>query len=178
MLELSTFFIASEIANYQLMKQLEYLSTVDVLTGCKNRNAMNNAVNDIISGKTVMKEEYAVIFADLNGLKRVNDEKGHNAGDRLLRTAAAILSQTFYECDVYRAGGDEFMLMVPGLSEEVLKERFIKINSGIDTDVHFAFGYYFVKNGEDIRSAMRLADERMYMDKNEYYTQHPEKKYR
>ncbi len=100
MLELSTFFIASEIANYQLMRQLEYLSTVDMLTGCKNRNAMNNAINDITTGKTVMPERYAVIFADLNGLKHINDEKGHSVGDKLLRTASAFLCQKFCECDV------------------------------------------------------------------------------
>ena len=59
-----------------------------------------------------MPENYAVVFADLNGLKRVNDEKGHNAGDRLLRTASAKLSQVFCDCDIYRAGGDEFMLIL------------------------------------------------------------------
>ena len=72
-LELSTFLIASEIANYKLMKQLEYLSSIDMLTSCKNRNAMNNLVSDIIDGKKLMPESYAVVFADLNGLKRIND---------------------------------------------------------------------------------------------------------
>ena len=177
-LELSTYFMASEIANYKMMKQLEFLSTVDMLTGCKNRNAMNNAINDIVSGKVKMPDEYAVIFADLNGLKRVNDEKGHNAGDRLLRTASAILSETFYECEVFRAGGDEFMVIVPNVPEEILKERLTMVNNGLNNDVRFAFGYYYVKDDEDVRSAMRRADERMYLDKEEYYKNHPNEKYR
>ena len=61
------------------MKQLEFLSSIDLLTGCKNRNAMNNAVDDIVSGIIKISEPYAVVFADLNGLKRINDEKGHGA---------------------------------------------------------------------------------------------------
>ena len=177
-LELSTFLIASQIANYQLMKQLEYLGTIDILTGCKNRNAMNSTIDDIISGKVPMPDRYIVIFADLNGLKRVNDEKGHNTGDKMLRTASAILGQIFFEGDVYRAGGDEFMLIIPEMPEEDLKARFIEINEAQNEDVHFAFGYHYVESGEDVRKAMRLADERMYADKNEYYAQHPEWKYR
>lgn len=179
-LELSTFLIASEISNYQLMKQLEILSTIDMLTGCKNRNAMNNAVDDIIIGKNRLSEPAAVVFADLNGLKRINDNKGHSAGDRLIRTAAAVLSQVFYDFDVYRAGGDEFMVITKGLCEAALKSRMeqLKEKSVIDEDIHFAVGYCFVSDGDDIRTAMRVADEMMYADKKEYYDEHPELKYR
>ena len=70
------------------------------------------------------------------------------------------------------------MLMVSGISEDSLKEKFAKINSGLDNDIHFAFGYYCLNKDDDIRETMRRADERMYADKNEYYAQHPEKKYR
>lgn len=178
MLELSTLFISSEIANHQLMKQLEYLSSVDVLTGCKNRNAMNGIVNEIATGEIDMPERYAVILADLNGLKRVNDENGHDAGDRMLRTAASILDRVFYDCDLFRAGGDEFMLIAPGLTEEDIDGRISQVNDSKEADIHFAFGYCHVEDGKDIRKAMRTADERMYLDKNEYYSQHPELKYR
>ena len=94
-LELTTFFIASEISNYQLLQKLKTLSTIDMLTGAKNRNAMNNDISDIIDGKTKLKLPCSVIFADLNGLKRVNDENGHNEGDHLLKTATNILSGVF-----------------------------------------------------------------------------------
>lgn len=128
-LELTTFFIASELSNYQLLNKLEVMSTVDMLTGVKNRNAMNNDVSDILSGKTEIRYPYSVIFTYLNGLKRVNDESGHNEGDKILKKAANILSGVFFDADVYR-------------------------------------------------SAMRVADERMYADKKAYYDLHPEKKYR
>jgi diguanylate cyclase (GGDEF)-like protein len=178
-LELSSHLIASEISNYQLLKQLEILSSMDMLTGCKNRNAMNKFVDMTVDGKSGVSE-YTVVFADLNGLKRINDEKGHVAGDAVIRTAAALLGQVFYEAEIYRAGGDEFVLIVPVTDSGVIEEKIkqLKEKSAIDPDVNFAAGYYIVKNGEDIRDAMKTADERVYADKELYYSEHPERKYR
>ena len=83
-LELTTFFIASEIANYQLLLRLEKMSTMDMLTGVKNRNKMNTMVDDIVAGSIELQLPYAVVFTDLNGLKSVNDINGHSEGDRIL----------------------------------------------------------------------------------------------
>ena len=179
-LELTTFFLASEIANYQLMKKLEMLSSMDMLTGVNNRNTMNNKVDEIVEGKRKMKYPYSVVFADLNGLKRVNDEEGHIAGDQLLKNAAAILRGVFYDCEVYRAGGDEFMVLADGLDETEIEARVKQlIDQAANTrNVHFAVGTCAVNKGDDIRSAMHTADERMYADKNAYYEQHPDRKYR
>ena len=110
-LELTTFFIASEVANYQLLQKLEMLSSTDLLTGVKNRNAMNNRVLRIVTGRERMPNSYGVIFADLNGLKTVNDDKGHRAGDKLLKKAADTLKTTFSGSEIYRAGGDEFVII-------------------------------------------------------------------
>ena len=179
-LELATFFIASEIANYQLMNKLEELGSMDMLTKVKNRNAMNNYVNEVVAGKTAPKYPCAVIFADLNGLKRVNDEEGHAAGDRLLKNAAAILRGVFFDCEVYRAGGDEFMIVAPETDEAVFKERAKRLaeQSSDANAVSFAIGAGFMKEGDDIRAAMRAADENMYANKDEYYARNPERKYR
>ena len=178
-LELTTFFIASEIANYQLLQKLRTLSTIDMLTGAKNRNAMNNAISDIIDGKIQLKLPCSVIFADLNGLKRVNDENGHNEGDHLLKTATNLLSGVFFEAEVYRAGGDEFMIIAQDMDADTLAKRIEKLESQSDKDnVSLSVGTYVINQNEDIRSAMRVADERMYADKKAYYEKHPERKYR
>lgn len=179
-LELTSFFIASEVSNFQLVQRLEVLSSMDMLTGVKNRNTMNNVVDGIVSGKTIPEYPYAVIFADLNGLKRINDEKGHGAGDQLLKTAASILRGIFFDGEVYRAGGDEFMIITAPTDEKSLEKRVDRLKEQAEStdSVHFAIGICMVTKGEDIRTAMRLADERMYKDKNEYYTLHPERKYR
>ncbi len=179
-LELSTFFIAAEIANYQLLSKLEILSSMDMLTEAKNRNSMNALVDDIINGEMEISYPYAVLFADLNGLKQVNDESGHSAGDNVLKKAAAILKETFPDSDVYRAGGDEFMVIAMGMDEAEVKKREARIReeaARVD-GLHFAIGTHVVQIGEDIRQAMRSADKGMYTDKREYYATHPDRRYR
>ena len=178
-LELTTFFIASEIANYQLLQKLETMSTMDMLTGVKNRNAMNNMISNIIDGKCQVRYPYSVVFTDLNGLKRVNDENGHTEGDNLLKTTANIFSGIFYDADVYRAGGDEFMIIAADMDEDMLEARLKRVKEQAEKEnVQVSIGTYVVREGEDIRTAMRVADERMYADKNAYYEAHPELKYR
>ena len=175
-LEVTTFFLASEIASYQLLNKLEIMSTIDSLTGVRNRNMMNNRVDEIVAGREPVP--VAVLFADLNGLKRVNDDSGHSAGDKMLQTAASILQGVFHDGEVYRAGGDEFMIIVPGIEEEELQNRVARVHflSGKTEDVRFSIGVCYGK--KDIRKAMRLADERMYAFKNAYYEAHPDLKYR
>ncbi|MBQ1575056.1 MAG: sensor domain-containing diguanylate cyclase [Clostridiales bacterium] len=178
-LELTTYFIASEIANYQLLKKLETMSTIDMLTGVKNRNAMNNMISNILDGKSKMKCPYSVVFTDLNGLKRVNDENGHTEGDNLLKTTAHLFSGIFYDAEVYRAGGDEFMILASEMDEDILEARLKRVAEQAEKEnIHVSIGTYVVREGEDIRTAMRVADERMYADKNAYYEAHPELKYR
>ncbi len=175
-LELTTFFIASEIANYQLLQRLEMLSTTDMLTGVLNRNAMNNRVLRLVSGRERTPQSIAIIFADLNGLKPINDVEGHNAGDCLLKEAAMILKLTFDECEIYRAGGDEFVVVAldkPKKRLETLVEKLRK-DSEDPENVSFALGFYYDDKGGDIRAAMREADALMYEDKKRFYDRFPE----
>ena len=173
-LELSTFFIASEIANYQLVGKLEQLSNMDLLTGVMNRNSMNNRVSQFINGE-VPHKSLAVIFADLNGLKPVNDNQGHDAGDNLLKEASFILRDNFTTGEVYRAGGDEFLVIVLDQPKEVIEAQVQKLHeeSMIPNHVSFALGFYYDDKGCDIRKAMHEADVRMYEDKKQFYARFP-----
>ena len=179
-LELTSFFIASEISNYKLLKKLEFLSTLDMLTGVMNRNSMNNDVDAIAKGEGDINAPYAVIFVDMNGLKRVNDEKGHSEGDKVLKLAANILSVVFPGSKIYRAGGDEFVVLATDLDDVTLEMKIKQVTEQADAteDVRFAIGTCMAGAGDDIRKAMRIADERMYDNKKEYYEIHPEQKYR
>ena len=179
-LELTAFFLAAEIANYQLLRRLEVMSSVDMLTGVRNRNVMNAMVDDIRSGRAILQTPYAVVFADLNGLKLVNDEGGHREGDRILKQAAKILSEVFPDHEVYRAGGDEFMIIAPGMDEEEAeaKRKQIRERAKAVKDLAMAIGIHIVHGGEDIRSAMSAADQQMYAEKRDYYTRHPDRRSR
>ena len=177
-LESTSFFIASEIANYRLLDQLKIMGEYDMLTGVKNRNAMNQRVDDIINGKEELPESNAVLFIDLNGLKLVNDKNGHNKGDVLLKKAADILKAIFPGDGIYRAGGDEFMVLAAGIDEETLSQKLAKLDSyrtGSD-DVSFSLGYCLFDKRSDIRQAMGTADRKMYSDKEEFYERFPDRK--
>lgn len=179
-LELTTFFVASEISNNILMERLRTLSSIDMLTGIMNRNIMNNRVDRVIAGKDVLETPYAIIFTDLNGLKRLNDTEGHQCGDETLKEAAHLLSDVFYDCEVYRVGGDEFMVIACKMEPETVDARVRELieKANASESVRFAVGVSLSKDEPDILKAMRSADKRMYEDKKKYYEQHPDRIYR
>lgn len=176
-LELTTFLIAAVISNHQLLSRLEVMSTVDGLTQVGNRNAMNARVDSLMSGVIRQPVTMGVVFVDINGLKAVNDMEGHDAGDLLLTKAAALIRIAFGEHEIYRAGGDEFVIFCP----DVLKEKFEQLVAQlrkllVDTpDVSFAVGADWFDGDYDICKAMQAADEKMYADKQDYYRRYPEK---
>ena len=179
-LELTTFFLASEIANYQLFEKFRILSSIDMLTGVLNRNEMNNRVDYLTVNKQAKKTSIGIIFIDLNGLKQTNDKLGHEAGDKLLKDAADKLRHVFPNEEIYRAGGDEFMVMELGTTEALFEKKTKELKQQIENDkrVSFAIGASFNKDSQKICDAMKQADALMYEDKKLYYKNHPEKKRR
>ncbi len=179
-LELTTFFISSEIANYLMLKKLEHISYTDLLTGIYNRNAMNDRIAAITAGEETIDGPYGVVFADINGLKRVNDEEGHDAGDILIKRASLLLQVVFKGDDIYRAGGDEFMVIVPHCTEQSFNSKVERLRArASDPDkVSLSVGSIFDSDGRDIRDLLKTADEAMYADKESYYEKWPERRYR
>jgi len=70
---------------------MKVMSSSDLLTGVFNRNAMNNRILDDVNGKKEIKKPFGVYFIDVNGLKTINDTKGHLSGDELLKDVASTL---------------------------------------------------------------------------------------
>ena len=175
-LELTTFILSSEIANYLMLRQLQILSSTDMLTGLRNRNEMKRQMERL----TAPGQPIGIIFADLNGLKTVNDTEGHDAGDTLLRDAAGALRKVFSAQDIFRVGGDEFVVFLPGVPETELAERADALRAMAERydNVSFAVGYSAAPTGADLERAIELADERMYQDKREFYARHPERQQR
>ena len=168
--ELITVYLAAEISNHQLMEQLTEMSTSDALTGLKNRLAMLRRMSELGNSG------FGLINLDLNGLKRVNDEQGHDAGDRLLVLAAEALTKFFYQNDVFRTGGDEFIVLIPGITREVFQRKVVKFREAMvkNQEVRFAIGTCWSDGSLDVNSAFRMADDAMYADKKAYYKQNPQ----
>ncbi len=175
-LELMTFLLGSEIGGYLLVDRLRELSSKDMLTGVMNRNEMNNFVDSLDTGESEDDSSVAVIFADLNGLKAVNDRDGHAAGDQLLKDAASALLKVFNSTSVFRAGGDEFAIILQGMNEDTLNKKIQAIREATKEypGVIFAIGGHVEADSKNVRTALRLADEKMYADKRKYYDEHPD----
>jgi diguanylate cyclase (GGDEF)-like protein len=137
---------------------------------------MNNRVLRLVSGRERAPQSLGVVFADLNGLKMVNDSEGHGVGDCLLKEAALILKLVFEGCEIYRAGGDEFVVVALDIPKQTLENAVEKLrkDSADPENVSFALGFYYDENGGDIRIALREADARMYQDKKRFYDRYPD----
>ena len=175
-LETTTFILGSEINNYLLMERLKNLSSKDMLTGVMNRNEMNNYIDKIYSEDNDITS-IGIIFTDINGLKTVNDQEGHVAGDTLLKNAALALEEVFEIKNIFRAGGDEFTIILTGVTEDQIT-KYVETISVVSEkyNVCFAIGASFSDDNRDIKDMLRIADERMYEDKKHYYELHPDKK--
>ncbi len=100
-----------------MREELRRRATYDELTGCLNRPAITRALREDIEAGGEQGQR-AVLFVDLNGFKAINDEHGHAAGDELLRCVGEhIRSCVRREDRVGRLGGDEFLVLCPGLDE-------------------------------------------------------------
>ena len=181
-LELTTYFLASEISGYQMFDRFRILSTVDLLTGLLNRNEMNNRLMQLSLDTRKNQPNIGIIYADLNGLKQMNDTAGHSAGDDLIKHAAEILKAVFgnTNAEIYRAGGDEFMVLLRDVKMQDLEKynEELKENASHTESVRFATGLCIENNSHNIYDAIKSADTKMYEDKELYYSLRPELKRR
>ena len=160
------------------LKELDLLKYFQQVCKDNHIEYMNNYVDKLVKGK--YKGSVGVIFADLNGLKVVNDTDGHIAGDTLLKNAASALKDVFRLHEIFRAGGDEFVAIITGITENELNIKADLLRKAAENynELVFAIGTAYDDKAENVRSVLHIADERMYKDKKLYYELHPEKKHR
>ena len=97
--------------------RLAALSVTDVLTGLPNRRALRQRLTAEIERAARYGSPVSLLILDIDGLKRINDERGHGAGDRLIRRVAASIAHTLRRSDLgARWGGDEFAIVMPNAS--------------------------------------------------------------
>jgi diguanylate cyclase len=121
------FCVARDVTkSIELETEIRRSSLEDELTGLHNRRGFMLLGEQMIKNAARYDRALFVLFADLDGLKRINDELGHEAGDRVIAEMAIVLRSTFRKSDVLsRLGGDEFVVMAEGdvAVAEVAKER-------------------------------------------------------
>ena len=166
-LEITTFVLGSQIGNHLMLRQLEKLSSIDLLTGLYNRNKLNAYMDEILASEDAPT---ALLFLDINGLKKVNDNEGHLAGDHLIKRAANTLISVFPEEDIFRVGGDEFVIILRNVEEKQIINYIDKLHQKAKkNDVSFAAGYAMTNHSKDIEKILKEADVNMYNDKRKFY---------
>lgn len=122
---------AAEIAG------LSHLALVDSLTGLRNRRAFDEELGRALGTRArgVVEARLALAMIDVRGLKNVNDTMGHQAGDRRLVRLSEVLRESIRESDsVYRLGGDEFMIILPGQGAREARRLMQRLNTRLAGD--------------------------------------------
>lgn len=158
-------FISEELRNFILGQEMQYMSSHDAMTNLRNRNAFTATLN-MIEG---MKIPVGVCFADINGLKAINDAQGHDAGDEYIKEAGAIVESVFKKKYSYRIGGDEFVAIVPQVEKDYFEELVAKLRKKCKK-VTMAIGATWQENAVNMEEMINTADKLMYNDKAEFYS--------
>ena len=156
---------------------LEHLATHDTLTGLPNRYLMFDRLNQLLVRAARYELSFAILFIDLDGFKRINDSRGHDVGDLVLRGVAERLTRNLRAADtVARIGGDEFVVLLESLRAGpdaiVLAD---KIRSAVgmpfalpggDAAVTVSIGIgQYPDDGRDAEELLKAADVAMYRAK-------------
>lgn len=162
------FFVTNSLDRKKQQAYLEKLSYRDMLTGLYNRNRY---IERLEAYKQVQDQQIGAIYIDLNGLKKVNDEQGHRAGDELIVRAAGTIAGIFAE-DAYRVGGDEFVVILLDVSREEFTRKTEQLRRQMqENSVDASIGGVWQASTENLEDLLRRADENMYREKKRYYSQ-------
>ena len=162
-----------EQAQLSALHSARELANRDPLTGVKSKHAFMESKNNMevqIADGTI--SDFAIAVCDVNGLKEINDNQGHEAGDILIKEASSVICRVFAHSPVYRYGGDEFVVILTGSdyeSRENLMNHMAQINKSHceNGGVMIACGLseFQALNGESFSEVFSRADTAMYDNK-------------
>ncbi|MBI3900109.1 MAG: diguanylate cyclase [Gammaproteobacteria bacterium] len=152
-------------------QRLRELATHDPLTGLPNRPFLYERLRETIAMSERHKRRFLVMFIDLDNFKKINDGKGHEAGDNALREVASAMRQSIRQSDVAaRVGGDEFVVLLHDLKNEKIQHlaEHIRESVRLYTKDHLSMSVgiaTYPECGNDPETLIRHADNTMYAAK-------------
>lgn len=136
-------------------------ANTDALTGLYNRHYLN----EVSSGYCQSPIDAGVIFLDINNLKQINDMHGHLAGDKHILRFTNTINEWFSPSDVYRIGGDEFLVINCNMSQDVFLDHAAKFKEYLSSNGIAAIGYGYFENVTNIEECISYCDKMMYKHK-------------
>ena len=161
---------APDILLARMLRNLREISLTDDLTGAYNRRHAICSLRELFARSKRYGTNFSLVYFDLNGLKKINDQHGHLAGDLLLRSVVNVCNKLLRESDMlFRMGGDEFMVICPDTDLKgafVCAERMlaaVKSLTIVDQTVAFAYGTASsAEDYKDMDEMLRSVDASMY----------------
>ena len=154
-------------ANLKKYTEISEQRDRDALTGLYNRNRYERDVPRIYSK---YGNSLCCVYIDVNGLHEMNNEEGHDKGDKMLRAVAEGVRECFDTEYAYRTGGDEFIVFIPDADHAEVKERCEELSVWLgEQDYHISVGIEHQKNVKDMPDLIKAAEKKMYEEKKAYY---------
>jgi len=172
-------FKENAIARNRLQEKLNHMAHHDLLTGLPDRHYLLELLDDLLTSSKTNNKQLVVMFIDLDNFKTINDTMGHQAGDELLKEVARRLSNCLREKDIVsRIGGDEFIIIVPELtditdSEKVASKVLATMNNeflfaGRTLKITASIGMAsYPEHADETQGLINSADQAMYKAKKD-----------
>lgn len=176
-LQLLAYFMQAALVRIKVKRNLYRMTFMDTMTGARNRNSYieeTQRLNELIRTRGDYAEGcgLGVVFADVNGLKDVNDREGHAAGDQLLTGIAQCLLKVFDGFPVFRIGGDEFVVLCDTISEVCFDRKAAALKQQLkerQEEGRVSLGICWSSNVIYIEESVNEAEADMYERKKMYY---------
>ena len=156
--------IAQEKSRRDQIDELTSLGTIDQLSGLQNRNRFNQVKAELV---VQMPNTLGVAYIDLNNLKTINDEQGHEQGDAYIRAMSDCFVRYFRQAETYRVGGDEFIVLAVNISRELFEKRLALLLADAEKcyTKPLAIGSVWSEAPTDLDELIGQADALMYENK-------------
>ncbi len=161
---------------HERLNHMERLADQDPLAPIANRRAFVRELNRVISFTERYNTNSSLVYFDINGFKKINDNYGHVAGDKALMHVAEVLLESVRESDIVgRLGGDEFGVILAQADEQLAADKAQLLASAIEhrpldwegtqLKIGVAYGITTFSGGESVNDALAAADRAMYEQK-------------
>lgn len=153
--------------NMRIYNAAKELGESDTLLGLYNRNRYEMDLPEYLKR---YNKSLACVYMDINGLHELNNQKGHDAGDEMLKATARTLREKFGDQYTYRIGGDEFLAFCVDVDEETVNQLSRDVAEQLEKEgVHISIGVQWQEKVTSMSAIIKEAEKKMYAAKKKYY---------